>query len=198
MFQAPTTAAPSQSAELLRSRSIEHVVVLGANGAMGLGSGALFTTAVKKVTFLARTKDKAQSGLDQAIRMVRSSTVGLRVEVGSYDDDFDRAVGEADLIFEAVTEILDLKQQFFERIDKVAPGRLASSATVTSRPQHQRRSPRAVQRLLQEELPAACISSTRRTSSSGTELIAGETRTRTRPSLDFIETYSKKRPRPRR
>ena len=44
---------------LLASRSIERVVVLGANGTMGYGSAALFTQAVPHVTFLARTRAKA-------------------------------------------------------------------------------------------------------------------------------------------
>ena len=104
---------------LLSSREIKHVVVLGANGTMGFGSGALFTHAVPRVTFLARTKEKADGGLAAAQKMVRSNSVASRVDTGSYDDDFDRVVGEADLIFEAVTERLDLKREFFERIDKV-------------------------------------------------------------------------------
>ena len=99
------------------ARPIRHVVVLGANGTMGFGSAALFTTAVEKVTFLARTTEKAEGGLAAAIRMVRSGTVATKAECGSYDDDFEKAVGDADLIFEAVTEKLDLKHQFFERID---------------------------------------------------------------------------------
>ena len=33
--------------DILGSRRIERVVVLGANGAMGYGSGALFTTVVQ-------------------------------------------------------------------------------------------------------------------------------------------------------
>jgi len=128
---ASTAESSAKSLDLLSSRSIKHVVVLGANGAMGAGSGALFTTAVPRVTFLARTKEKADGGLSAAIKMVRSSTVGNRVETGSYDADFDRAVAEADLIFEAVTEQLDLKREFFERIDKVRrPDSIV--ATVTS------------------------------------------------------------------
>ena len=126
-----TSAAPTRRKEIFNERKLNHVVVLGANGAMGLGSGALFTTAVPKVTFLARTKEKADGGLSAAIKMVRSSTVGNRVETGSYDDDFDRAVADADLIFEAVTEQLPLKREFFERIDKVRrPDSIV--ATVTS------------------------------------------------------------------
>lgn len=111
------SAPRARSKGILKSREIKHVVVLGANGTMGFGSGALFTTSVPKVTFLARTKAKADGGLAAAIKMVRSSTVANHVETGSYDDDFERTVGEADLIFEAITEQLDLKQKFFERID---------------------------------------------------------------------------------
>ena len=62
MLSTPS-AASNRSSDLLASRDIKHVVVLGANGAMGLGSGALFTTAVPRVTFLARTKEKADGGL---------------------------------------------------------------------------------------------------------------------------------------
>ena len=54
----------TQSAQsLLASREINHVVVLGANGTMGFGSGVLFTQAVPRVTFLARSKEKAEQGL---------------------------------------------------------------------------------------------------------------------------------------
>jgi len=131
MLSSTTVAASRKSADLLSSRSIDHVVVLGANGAMGLGSGALFTTAVPRVTFLARTKEKADGGLAAAVKMVRSSTVANRVDTGSYDEDLDRVVAEADLIFEAVTEELDLKKHFFERIDKARrPDSIV--ATVTS------------------------------------------------------------------
>jgi len=113
------------------ARPIRHVVVLGANGTMGFGSAALFTTAVEKVTFLARSEEKARGGLAAAIKMVRSGTVATKAECGSYDDDFERTVGEADLIFEAVTEKLDLKHQFFERIDACRRDD-AIVATVTS------------------------------------------------------------------
>ena len=124
---------PEQRAvdQILTQRNIGHVVVLGANGTMGYGSGALFTTAVPKVTFLARTRDKAEQGLAAAIKQVRSPTVAERVECGSYDDDFDEAVSRADLVFEAVTEKLELKEQFFERVDQVRrPDSIV--ATVTS------------------------------------------------------------------
>jgi 3-hydroxyacyl-CoA dehydrogenase len=98
---------------------------------MGYGSGALFTTAVPRVTFLARSKDKAGQGLQAAIDAVRSSTVANRADVGDYDKDFDAAVSKADLIFEAVTEDFEIKQRLFERVDKIRrPDSIV--ATVTS------------------------------------------------------------------
>ena len=119
LAMAPDSTSTSPKQERPQRRSIDHIVVLGANGAMGYGGAALFTTAVGKVTFLARTRDKAQQGLDAAIKQVRSSTVADRAEIGSYDEDFDRAVSEADLVFEAVTEDLALKHEYFERVDRV-------------------------------------------------------------------------------
>ena len=117
--------------DILGSRKVDHVVVLGANGAMGYGSGALFTAAVPRVTFLARGKDKADAGLKVAVNSVRSSTVADRVDTGDYDKEFDAAVSKADLIFEALTEDFAVKKAMFERVDKVRrPDSIV--ATVTS------------------------------------------------------------------
>ena len=122
---------PAQVRELAKSRQLEHVVVLGANGTMGYGSGALFTQAVPKVTFLARSKDKAEKGLEEAIGQVRSPTVASRVECGSYDDDLEAAVGSADLVFEALTEDFAIKKDMFDRVEKARPDD-SIVATVTS------------------------------------------------------------------
>ena len=117
--------------DVLASRRIDHAVVLGANGAMGYGSGALFTSAVPRVTFLARAKDKADQGLKVAVNAVRSSTVAHKVDTGDYGKDFDRAVANADLIFEALTEDFEVKRAMFERVDALRkPGSIV--ATVTS------------------------------------------------------------------
>jgi 3-hydroxyacyl-CoA dehydrogenase len=125
-----SSRSKAQVNDILGSRKIEHVVVLGANGAMGYGSGVLFTSAVPRVTFLARSKDKAQQGLDAAIKAVRSGTVADRVDVGDYEAGFE-AVGKADLVFEALTEDFDIKQKMFERVDQARRSD-AIVATVTS------------------------------------------------------------------
>jgi 3-hydroxyacyl-CoA dehydrogenase len=122
---------PKQVRELLASRSIEKVVVLGANGTMGYGSAALFTQAVPHVTFLARTKAKAEEGLGAAIKQVRSPTVASRSRVGDYEHDLESAVGEADLVFEALTEDLGVKKDIFDKVEKFRrPDSIV--ATVTS------------------------------------------------------------------
>lgn len=125
----PKTAAEMR--KILASRKIERVVVLGANGTMGYGSAALFTQAVPQVTFLARTKEKADEGLAAAVKQVRSPTVANRSSTGSYDADLASAVAGADLIFEALTEDFQIKKDIF---DKVESARRADSiiATVTS------------------------------------------------------------------
>lgn len=98
--------------------SIKTVALLGANGTMGYGSGVLLTRAGCHVHFLARTLEKAQSGLTAAIEQVRSSTVTASVELGTYEDDLARVVAQADLIFEAVAENFELKQDLFAKIDQ--------------------------------------------------------------------------------
>jgi 3-hydroxyacyl-CoA dehydrogenase len=126
-----TPKSAAQMRQILASRKIERVVVLGANGTMGYGSAALFTQAVPQVTFLARTQEKADEGLAAAIKQVRSPTVALRSKTGSYDADLASAVADADLIFEALTEDFEIKKQIF---DKVESARRDDSivATVTS------------------------------------------------------------------
>ncbi|MFP8873264.1 MAG: 3-hydroxyacyl-CoA dehydrogenase NAD-binding domain-containing protein, partial [Myxococcota bacterium] len=99
-----TALGATQIRKLLASRDIERVVVLGANGTMGFGSAALFTQAVPHVTFLARSRAKAEEGIKSAISQVRSPTVANRSEAGDYENDLEAAIGRADLIFEALTE----------------------------------------------------------------------------------------------
>jgi len=125
----PLTVAKMR--QILAGRKIERVVVLGANGAMGFGSAALFTQAVPQVTFLARTQEKADEGLAAAVRQVRSPTVATGSKTGSYDADLESALADADLIFEALAEDFEIKKHFF---DEVEAARRDDSiiATVTS------------------------------------------------------------------
>jgi 3-hydroxyacyl-CoA dehydrogenase len=111
------SSTSAENRRLAASRRLEHVVVLGANGTMGYGAGALFTQAIPRVTFLARSREKAREGLQAAIKQVRSETVGNRAEVGSYEE-LDAKLASADLVFEALTEDFALKKQMFDRVEK--------------------------------------------------------------------------------
>ena len=117
----PTPESSSLSAadlrRILASRKIERVVVLGANGTMGYGSAALFTQAVPEVTFLARTKAKADEGLAAAIKQVRSPTVASAAKTGDYEHDLASAVADADLVFEALTEDFAIKKDIFDQVE---------------------------------------------------------------------------------
>jgi 3-hydroxyacyl-CoA dehydrogenase len=100
-------------------RQIRKVVVLGANGAMGAGSGEVFAAAGIETVFLARTRDKAVEGQRRAEKLAKSTAISRYLKTGSYDDDLERAVAEADLVFEAVSEDLALKRVYFEKIEKL-------------------------------------------------------------------------------
>lgn len=101
------------------TRQFRKVVVLGANGAMGAGSGEVFAAAGIDTVFLARTRDKAIEGRRRAEKLAKSEAIGRHVTVGSYDEDLAREAPGADLIFEAVGEDLALKRSFFEKIDRL-------------------------------------------------------------------------------
>lgn len=97
---------------------IRKVVVLGANGTMGAGSAEVFAAGGCDVVLLARTAEKAREGLVTAQNMAKSERIADRMSVGSYDRDLPAAVRQADLIFEALAEDLDLKKKFFAAVDE--------------------------------------------------------------------------------
>jgi 3-hydroxyacyl-CoA dehydrogenase len=97
---------------------IKDVVVLGANGTMGAGSGEVFAGGGCDVVFLARSVEKAHEGLMTAQNMAKSVRIADRISVGTYSQDLEEAVAKADLIFEALAEDIELKKQFFARVDK--------------------------------------------------------------------------------
>ena len=111
-------------------RTIRSVVVLGANGAMGSGSGAVFAAAGIPTVFLARTKEKAEAGRARAESMVKSTAISRFITTGTYDD-LEAAIENADLVFEAVAEDLETKRTFFARVDKARKSD-AIVATVSS------------------------------------------------------------------
>ncbi len=97
---------------------VKKVVVLGANGTMGAGAGGVFAGSGCEVAMLARERDKAEAGVRAAQNAARAEAVSDRMTVGAYETDLQRAVGEADLVFESLAEDLALKRHFFELVDQ--------------------------------------------------------------------------------
>ncbi|MFQ5667042.1 MAG: 3-hydroxyacyl-CoA dehydrogenase family protein [Candidatus Binatia bacterium] len=96
---------------------IKDVVILGANGTMGAGSGEVFAAGGCDVVFLARSAEKAYEGVVTAQNMAKSQRIADRIAVGTYNQDLEEAIGRADLIFEALAENIELKKTFLARVD---------------------------------------------------------------------------------
>lgn len=100
-------------------RSIRKVVVLGANGAMGSGSGAVFAAAGIPTVFLARTVEKAEAGRARAEQLTKGKISPNVVTCGSYAQDLPNALLDADFVLEAVSEDIDTKREVFTLVDRL-------------------------------------------------------------------------------
>jgi 3-hydroxyacyl-CoA dehydrogenase len=100
-------------------KSIEQIVVLGANGAMGSASGAVFAAAGIPTVFLARTLEKAEAGRARAEQLTKGKIPPGTIRCGAYASDLERALADADLVFEAVAEDAATKRALFAEIDRL-------------------------------------------------------------------------------
>ena len=100
-------------------RSIRKVVVLGANGAMGSGSGAVFAAAGIPTVFLARTVEKAEAGRVRADQLTKGTIAPAMISCGTYGQDLAHALLDADFVLEAVSEEIGVKREVFALIDKL-------------------------------------------------------------------------------
>jgi len=118
-------------------RRIEKVAVIG-SGIMGGGIAALCAGAGVKTILLdivpfdlkeeekndPKAKNKiVQAGLDAQLKAKPSAFFDKKddlnlLEIGNLDDDFDK-LADCDLIIEVIVENLKIKQNLFERIEKV-------------------------------------------------------------------------------
>lgn len=99
-------------------RAIRKVVVLGANGAMGSGAGAVFAAAGIPTVVLARTLEKAEAGQARAVQLSKGKAESA-ISCGTYAQDLGHALGDADLVFEAVAEDIAIKREVFALVDRL-------------------------------------------------------------------------------
>ena len=110
-------------------REIKKVGILGASGNMGSTSGAVFAGAGIPCIFFARTREKAEKGIEHAMNAVRSSVIKDYIIPRTYDD-LEKEIPGCDWVFEALAEDFRIKQEFFGRIDNVRkPGTIVSSVS---------------------------------------------------------------------
>jgi 3-hydroxyacyl-CoA dehydrogenase len=96
----------------------DRVVILGANGVMGVGAAEMFAAGGYHVMMLARERSKAAEALIEVQGLARAEAIGEQIEVGDYQADLAREVTGAAIVFEALAEDLDLKRGFFEQVDR--------------------------------------------------------------------------------
>jgi len=101
------------------TKSIRKVVILGANGAMGSGSGAVFAAAGIPTVFLARTLEKAEAGRARAEQLTKGKASAKTISCGTYAADLGHALADADLVLECVAEDLATKREIFGLVDKL-------------------------------------------------------------------------------
>ncbi|MFC4248051.1 3-hydroxyacyl-CoA dehydrogenase family protein [Natribaculum luteum] len=123
----------------MSASAIDRVAIVG-TGMMGYGIGTVYSSQGCTV----RMYDVSEEALAQAETNVEATLTTLanagRIPTEdidaiadriTYHDALDAAVEDADLVTEAVTEDLEIKQEVFERLDRHAPAS-ATLATNTS------------------------------------------------------------------
>ncbi len=110
---------------------IGRVVVLGANGAMGAGAGAMFAAAGCQVTLVARDRSKAETAIAGVQGIAKSERIADSIHIATYDEGMEKLLAGADLVFEALAEEMQLKRDIFRQVDAARPPH-ALVATVSS------------------------------------------------------------------
>lgn len=110
---------------------LKHVVVLGANGAMGAGAAAMFASGGCEVTLVARDLGKCEGAIAQVQSIAKSERIADGISSMTYADGMATVLAGADLIFECLAEDMALKREIFEQVDAARPEG-AIVATVSS------------------------------------------------------------------
>ena len=119
---------------------VGKLVVIG-GGTMGGGIAMSAANSGVPVTIVEMTDDALAKGLQRCEANWQRTVASGRLSQAEYEKrrallsgstDFEKTVGEADLVIEAVFENMDVKKQVFARLDKAArPGIVLASNTST-------------------------------------------------------------------
>ena len=90
--------------------NIKTVTVLGANGTMGCNASAIFASfGNAKVYMVCRSVEKAEKAVERAVKTVKCESIKRNLIPVDYSR-LERCVRESDLIFESVSENLEIKK----------------------------------------------------------------------------------------
>lgn len=96
--------------------NIKTVTVLGANGTMGRNISAIFASfGAAKVYLVCRTKEKAEEAVIQAFQSIRSESIRDALIPATYDD-LGMCISDSDLVFESLTEDINVKKDMYQKI----------------------------------------------------------------------------------
>jgi len=96
--------------------AIKKVSVLGANGTMGSLSGGIFAQAGIRCVYFARSMEKAKRGIENAVKQARSDVIRDYIVPKTYES-LEEELPDCDWIMEAVAENLELKRDYYQRVD---------------------------------------------------------------------------------
>ena len=100
------------------SLKIETVTVIGGNGTVGKGVSGIFASfGDAKVYVVARTMEKAEKALSDISLSVKALTIKDNLIPVTYDE-LKCVLSKSDLIFESVSEDLEVKKGIHENINK--------------------------------------------------------------------------------
>ena len=95
---------------------INTVTVLGANGTMGRNVSAIFASfGQAKVYMICRSLEKAEAAVEMAANSVKAESIKSRLIAKTYDD-LEECIKESDLVFESVSENVDIKKDIYNQI----------------------------------------------------------------------------------
>ncbi len=113
---------------------IQCVAVLGASGTVGSLTGGIIAQEGLKVYFLSRTEEGAQKGLQRACSQARSEVIAKNIICGDYEHMLEKALSQADLIIESVTEDMEVKKNLYERVEQYRKPDSIIGSTTSSLP----------------------------------------------------------------
>lgn len=98
--------------------NIKKVVLLGANGTMGQNVAGIFASFGNATVYaVSRTKEKSEEAIEKAILSVKSDGIRKNLIAKDYTD-LKECVENADLIFESVAEIFEVKRDIWSEAAK--------------------------------------------------------------------------------